>query len=851
MSNEPRGRLKTIRDPIHGLIPITVVEQLIIDRPEFQRLHHILQQSVAYQTYPSNRTSRFSHSVGAMHLAGHMFQSAVHSTPDWVLKQFIGDAHALVSYHVESTTRRIESSSSVITLDQFLKGFLKLVGLPISPNHRPLGRPSELVETLLDTNISVASDSQVLGNPQSLSLFKDILVLGSLWQATRVATLLHDIGHLPLSHLFESAIYRACPDAALDDPNVDIEKAKLRSTTIREARISMRDRYASELRNKSGHKPDGSVLKSTHFHEALGFLIDRHFDAWPETDSYTYRILFSLAQDILACDTSTMQNDPDKQYPGYRTLHFLHAIVSGELDADRLDYCMRDPIAAGLDSYKFDVDSIINSATIAIVTREQWSRNSSDAPDYDAIGLGPSESSSFNNVDIDQGVSADAADKSDASATEAQIDKESEQQNYKFTIAHDARSISAIEGFYFSRYHSFRQIAADHNAARFCSINEEIICRLYELYDTPLKDITDNVADKQMKELSRELVLNLKWQMYRDGWCQAGEVDNLDIEQCRAKQTEPPAPATLPMLDPSKIIRYEDGWYRSSITTLFRILNKVLSAQLNNLKRDYESSSGYEEYDHDQRESYLLSNHWPQELASLWQLLNVALNRRIDRVASLFKNEADYASFISDVVTRICSRDSEKTNSTPQRSSTEHSELKRTALGNAVSEALLRTARKTPHILENVIHDALAKKKVQAYGQEYSPICCCIVNCVRMKLPPDPASYPKVWIRHHAVSHLESQLSPLSTWSQFLNSMHDILPAASIRITILGHSLRNRSGALRDNWLDYRREIIAAISSYVERQIGFPRSHNKGAEEESLCDIDVRPQTPTSKTTPT
>ncbi|MFH0896779.1 MAG: HD domain-containing protein, partial [Candidatus Bathyarchaeota archaeon] len=59
-----------IRDPIHGYISMSSVEKDIIDTRPVQRLRRIKQLSGAYFTYPGAEHSRFSHSLGVMHLAG-------------------------------------------------------------------------------------------------------------------------------------------------------------------------------------------------------------------------------------------------------------------------------------------------------------------------------------------------------------------------------------------------------------------------------------------------------------------------------------------------------------------------------------------------------------------------------------------------------------------------------------------------------------------------------------------------------------------------------------------------------------------------------------------------------------
>ena len=59
-----------IRDPVHGYVFMSNIEKDIIDSKPMQRLRRIKQLSGAYFTYPGAEHSRFSHSLGVMHLAG-------------------------------------------------------------------------------------------------------------------------------------------------------------------------------------------------------------------------------------------------------------------------------------------------------------------------------------------------------------------------------------------------------------------------------------------------------------------------------------------------------------------------------------------------------------------------------------------------------------------------------------------------------------------------------------------------------------------------------------------------------------------------------------------------------------
>lgn len=63
-----------IRDPIHGLIPLTEIEFKIIDTSPFQRLRGIKQLAMAHLGFPGANHTRFEHSIGVMHVASKIIQ---------------------------------------------------------------------------------------------------------------------------------------------------------------------------------------------------------------------------------------------------------------------------------------------------------------------------------------------------------------------------------------------------------------------------------------------------------------------------------------------------------------------------------------------------------------------------------------------------------------------------------------------------------------------------------------------------------------------------------------------------------------------------------------------------------
>lgn len=60
---------KTVTDPVHGDIYLTVLEQLVVDSEAMQRLRRVRQLGTTHLVYPAATHSRFSHALGTMRAA--------------------------------------------------------------------------------------------------------------------------------------------------------------------------------------------------------------------------------------------------------------------------------------------------------------------------------------------------------------------------------------------------------------------------------------------------------------------------------------------------------------------------------------------------------------------------------------------------------------------------------------------------------------------------------------------------------------------------------------------------------------------------------------------------------------
>jgi hypothetical protein len=69
-----------IADPVHGYVNFTRLERVIFQQKVAQRLRYICQNGLAYLIFPEAKSSRFAHSLGAMHLLSGALSSSFRNT---------------------------------------------------------------------------------------------------------------------------------------------------------------------------------------------------------------------------------------------------------------------------------------------------------------------------------------------------------------------------------------------------------------------------------------------------------------------------------------------------------------------------------------------------------------------------------------------------------------------------------------------------------------------------------------------------------------------------------------------------------------------------------------------------
>lgn len=274
-----------VRDPVHGYIPFTGIERAVLDHPIAQRLRYIGQSAAAHLVFPDMRVSRMAHSLGAMHLASRFFQAALGNAQASERAAILSGCRALVDQHAA-------------------------LGLGASPE-------AALVGQGLLTGHDGDKDDQMA-----------VLLVE---QGLRLASLVHDLGHLPFSHDFEQALedhWRARPD----------ERARAGSLVAQ--------------------GPGGDQV-----HERIGYALARvvQQEVFEERLSggpfgKPAEVALLIARDILDAPAAP-ELDADEHAP---VLSWLHSLVAGEVDVDRADYVLRDGLHYGLVAAGYDLDRLVD-----------------------------------------------------------------------------------------------------------------------------------------------------------------------------------------------------------------------------------------------------------------------------------------------------------------------------------------------------------------------------------------------------------------------------------------------------------------------------------------------------------
>lgn len=309
-------------DIIHGVIQYNGLEAIIIESPIFARLQRILQSSLVYLTYPSNKVHRFEHSLGVMHLSGEFFYHSITNSKD-------NDINILFDEIYEDLKRWFCGDSNHLHPDGEVLSDIK-------GNFDKYFKPGREGLSCID---SIFFRQNTPSNLTEDSLFLYYVT----FEAVRLVGLLHDIGHLPYSHIMEFALKRLYRSISMTD-------AEMNDDVIRNKEEFM-DVMKPYCENDE-----------TQIHEAIGlYLVDKIF----ESIKNEYKNKGYNSEKAFLFSTFYMVKRILSSKPEENTIfRDLHRIVDGVIDCDRMDYCCRDLYCSGVSKEFPRYERIFNTVEI-------------------------------------------------------------------------------------------------------------------------------------------------------------------------------------------------------------------------------------------------------------------------------------------------------------------------------------------------------------------------------------------------------------------------------------------------------------------------------------------------------
>jgi HD superfamily phosphohydrolase len=259
--------IRSILDPIYGIIRFSKQEMKIIGHDLFQRLHRIRQNGLLYLIFPSASNTRFEHSIGTVHVAESILENIL--------------INSYVAYKKEPRA-------------------------VINPQKAKKNQAINLLE---------------LNGNQLKYIFK----------ITRLAALVHDIGHGPLSHIFEFFA-----------PKKDDISQVINNTQKLKPLRNIID--LNKLKSNNGERVK---------HEIMSCILFAFIWSSMNDDS---NIINSVSAAILGENELCMEAE-------YRPfIPLIHDIVaSAPADADRMDYLERDSRSFGVNYGLYDRNRLLKS----------------------------------------------------------------------------------------------------------------------------------------------------------------------------------------------------------------------------------------------------------------------------------------------------------------------------------------------------------------------------------------------------------------------------------------------------------------------------------------------------------
>lgn len=317
-------------DNVHGFIKVTELESKIIDSPFFQRLRNIRQLGLIDYVFPGALHNRFNHSLGVLQIADKMIVSLQENYSE----KYLFSWDEIPENNIEKFTNILGHECNInlaktVKIEKDDNGNTIRVSTSNNCILLKLNDEKTEIQLIIDDNIMDKIKFIVKMKNNKVDIYGKNREISGKRELVRMAALLHDIGHYPLSHLVESVIKTDAKSNTKSD-EISLESSNDNKTDIQKLVCDIHDLKAPF--DFSHHELMATVvIFKTQIYSIL-------------EEGFSDKQIRSIAQIIAG------------NYPGP-----LGLIIHSELDADRFDYLLRDSNQTGVTYGLFDLEQIIRN----------------------------------------------------------------------------------------------------------------------------------------------------------------------------------------------------------------------------------------------------------------------------------------------------------------------------------------------------------------------------------------------------------------------------------------------------------------------------------------------------------
>lgn len=345
-------KLRQVADTVHQTVYLSELESNMISTAYFYRLHDVYQSSTVYLTFPCNRTKRYEHSCGTMELAGEMFFSAITNSTSPVLEKFFDEAEL----NLKIIVQKLLKVEIMPTYCSSSKALLSKCFATVNDRHI-VDKTTEIIEEAYK-KFNLIEDSALSHYmpPFSDCLEKRKFLYQCLLEAVRIVALFHDVGHPPYSHIMEYTLGELYSQCNNNSNNYNAEHTEELLKNLRPFKESINDNIScllslpvqskAELHEQIGLKMLAGAFEDI-FESELQIISKMRYVKDRSTVAVYYIAVAEFCFAILR-----------EQNPFFIS---LHRIIDGCVDADRMDYIVRDSYNSGVNWGRIPYKRLIES----------------------------------------------------------------------------------------------------------------------------------------------------------------------------------------------------------------------------------------------------------------------------------------------------------------------------------------------------------------------------------------------------------------------------------------------------------------------------------------------------------